>query len=69
MCDVFKVFVKEFYSTEAMGRSGGELRFESVMRSAAEGHGGDGGEMSRLDVWPMSHCGRCLEDKLCGAIA
>jgi hypothetical protein len=45
-----------------MGRSGSELRFESVMRSTAEGHGGDDGEVLRLCVWPVSHCGRCCND-------
>jgi hypothetical protein len=49
-----------------MGRSGGEFRFEGVVRSAAKGHGGDGGKVSRLDVWPVSHCGRCFENGLWG---
>jgi hypothetical protein len=52
-----------------MGRSGGEFRFEGVMHRAAEGHGRDGGEMSRLGVWPMSHCSRRLENELWGEIA
>ena len=43
--DVFEVFVEELDGAEAVGGGGGEFGFEGVVGGAAEGHGGDGGDV------------------------